>query len=306
MDWHRLSPVFEPALSRAHLATHNHIFWLGEGQIFANQPSAPHWHDTYEIGIIVSGHGILVVDGQESPYAAGQVYVIDDLKPHMAYSKSDVTTLFVIHFQPALLRESWLGQVRAETHLIFTHDFSHSGSLLPLDDPFTAPVADLVLKIRDEACRRDAACEVIISGLLVQAMGYLARRLIDRQEVKRIDVKRREALQQIRPILHFIESHYAEPLTLEQMAQIGYLSRSHLCALFHLALNTTPVAYRNHRRLSEARLLLLQTDMLVQNIASQVGFSSPQEFNRLFVRENHVTPTQFRQRYFEAVQNFSS
>jgi AraC family transcriptional activator of pobA len=298
-DWRKLPAIFEPALSRAYLAERDHMFWLGDGELRANDQSPQHWHDTYEIGLIHHGSGILSIEDREYPYSPGLVYIIDDGKPHMCYSESPRTSLFVIHFQSALLWDSWVGQMRAETQIPFIPEFAGENPLIPLDDPFSPIVTNLLYAIREEGLMRSQAWEVVVAGLILQAMGHLTRRLLQRPNVQFPDLRRREALQRIRPILHLIESSFAEPLTLDDMARAAYLSRSHCCALFQLALNTTPVAYRNQRRLSEARRLLLETNLPVRTIAFEVGFSSAQELNRLFLRENHVTPTQFRQRFMD-------
>jgi AraC family transcriptional regulator, melibiose operon regulatory protein len=294
-DWRKFPPVFVPALSRAYLTSQDRVFWLGDGELLAEHPQPPHWHDTYEIGLILNGSGFLVVDDHSFPYETGQIYIIDDSKPHMGYSETACTALFVVHFQPALLNESWIAQIRTETQFPFIPDFSGASPLIPQDDPVTSIVSNLLQAIRLEGESQDHAWEVVVSGLILQVMGHLTRRLLKQPNRERLDLKRREALQRIRPILHLVETHFAEPLTLEEMSKTAYLSRSHCCSLFQTALNTTPVAYRNRKRLSEARRLLFQTTLPVRAIAFQVGFSSTQEFNRLFVREYHVTPTQFRQ-----------
>lgn len=305
-DWRKLPPEFVPALSRAHLAAQDHVFWLGDGELSAAAPQPPHWHDTYEIGLILSGSGILVLNGCEYPYGPGQIYIIDDIKPHMGYSETPQTALFVVHFLPALLRDNWIVQMRAETQLMFVPDFSNQSPLIPLDDPVMPIVTDLLQGIRAEGRTQDRAWEVICSGLIMQVMGHLTRRLLKQPNIGQHDLKRREALTRIKPTLHLIEAHFAEPLTLDDMAKAAYLSRSHLCSMFQTALNTTPITYRNRRRLSEARVLLLQTSLPVRAIAYQVGFTSTQEFNRLFAREYHLTPTQFRGRLDAAVQKISS
>lgn len=298
-DWRRLPPVFEPALSRAYLAEHDYMFWLGDGELRAQDRSPRHWHDTYEIGLIHHGHGVLAVEDREYPYYPGLVYIIDDGKPHMCYSESPTTSLFVIHFQVALLWNSWIGQMRAETQLPFIPEFAGENPFIPPDDPIAPAVTGLLYAIRDEGLVRGHAWEVVVAGLILQTVGHLTRRLLKQPDVRFPDLHRREALQRIRPILDLIEESFAEPLSLDDMAKAAYLSRSHCCALFKVALNTTPVAYRNLRRLNEARRLLLETNLTVRAVAYEVGFSSAQELNRLFLRENHVTPTKFRQRFLE-------
>lgn len=302
-DWRSLPPTFEPALSRAQLASKGLLFWLGDGQVSTRTPLPLHWHDTYELGIILKGRGVFVVGEHEYPYQPGQPYIIDDIKPHMAYPTVDAVDLFVVHFQPELLTESWIGQMRAAAQIPFIPDFSRSGSgpMLPLDDPMTPTISGLLYAIRSEGAQQQPAWEVIISGLILQVVGHLARRLMRDDCLIQPDQKKREAYQRIRPILHLIEDRFADELTLDDMANEAYLSRSHCCALFQQALNTTPIAYRNRRRLREARHLLLHTDLTVRAIAYQIGFSSVQEFNRLFLREVSMTPTEFRRHFYDAV-----
>jgi AraC-like DNA-binding protein len=302
LNWRALPPIFEPALSLAHLTEHDYLFWLGDGDLYAHQPMPRHWHDSYELGLILEGDGLLVIEDREYTYQANQVYVIDDTVPHMCYSLTPHTRLFVVHFQPALLRDSWIAKVRTET-LMFIPQMSGGSPMIADHD---SPVVNLLYQIRDEGHRSEPGWEVIISGLILQVVGHIARRILQQPQVVRTDLKRRDALERIRPILQLVEERFADPLTLDEMAATAFVSRSYCCALFQEALNTSPIAYRNQRRISEARQLLLSTTRPVREIAFDVGFSSAQEFNRLFYRENHLTPTQFRQRYTDALQKISS
>lgn len=306
LNWRGLTPVFAPALSGANLLAQGELFWVGDGQLTSHDRLAPHWHDTYEMGFILSGSGIIVLGAQEYTYQPGQVYIINDLEPHMGYTDEALAELFVIHFHPSLLDDSWIARIRSEAHVPFSPDFNRQGPLLPLDDPYTPLVRAILQDIRQESALRRPAWEVIVGGSIFQATGHLARRLLQQTDPNHYDPRRRHAFQQIRPILHLVETRYAEPLTLDDMAKAAYVSRSHCCALFQIALNTTPIAYRNARRLTEARRLLQNTDMTVREIAFQVGFSSVQEFNRLFLRETGITPTKYRYRSVTPLQKISS
>lgn len=303
-DWRKLTPVYVPALSTATLLAQGNLFWLGDGELKRDAPLSPHWHDTYELGYFRSGHGFIVLGDQEHPYQTGQVYIINDLEPHMGYSESETTSIFVVHFHPRLVNDSWLGQVRTETHLPFLPDLNTDGPLLPLEDSTSEILREILGTIRSEAAGHGSAWEVVVGGLILQGVGHLARRLMSKTSLP--DQKRREALQRIRPILHLIERRFSETLTLDDMANAAHVSRSHCCALFQTALNTSPIAYRNSRRITEARRLLQHTDKTVRTIAYEVGFSSVQEFNRLFLRETGMTPTACRRLFYAAIQNIRS
>jgi len=299
VNWRKLVPVYAPGLSGATLLSQGELFAIGYAHLSSTSCEAPHWHECYELGYVVEGCGIVVLGNREYAYQPGQVYIINDHQPHMGYASGDCSRLFVVHLHPAILDEGWIAQMMSrEAHAPFSPDFGMHSPLIPLDDSATAPVRAALQAIENEFTRQDAAWNMIVGGLIIQAVGHLARRVLQ-QIGTNVDSQQREALKRISPILHMVEKRYADPISLDDMARTAYVSRSHCCALFQAALGTTPIAYRNARRLAEARRLLQRTDITVQEIAYRVGFSSVQEFNRLFRREAGTTPTQFR-------QNFSS
>lgn len=305
-NWRSLTPVFVPALSSASLVQQDELFNIGDGTMYRNAPLAPHWHDCYELGFISDGHGFMVFGDEEYPYEAGQVYIVNDMEPHMTYAHSEITSLFVVHFPAALLDDNWITKMRSEAHIPFVSNFGAISPLVPLDDPVGDRVRAILEAIRSEAYARDNAWEVIVGALVLQAVGHLARRLLEQPEALLRDHQRREALQRIRPVLYLIENEYKEALSLDDMAAAACVSRSHCCALFRTALNTTPIAYRNARRLTEAQRLLQSSDQTVREIAYHIGFSSVQEFNRLFLRRTGMTPTNYRQRFYSELQKIRS
>lgn len=304
--WHTLTPVFSPVLSNAHLIAQGKLFHIGTGELSPTEAQPPHIHDSYEIGMILEGSGFIAFGREVYPFEPGQVYIINDMQPHMGYTMDAVVKLFVVHFQPAVINGSWISKMRAETLLPFVPDFNRSGPLLPLDDPITLTLRDVLQAIDTEAQRQDNAWEVVTSGLIVQAAGYLARRLLNHTDDDSLDTKRRQALLRIRPALTLIEQRFNKALTLDELAAEAHLSKSHCCALFQTALRTTPIAYRNARRIIEAERLLRTTDQTVREIAYSVGFESAQAFNRLFLRETDMSPGQYRQEFYARFQNIGS
>lgn len=295
-NFRSLKPVYVPVLCSAHLAAHDKLFHLGEGAVYRCAPEAPHIHDSYEIGLILDGFGYFYVHGTFHAFEAGQVYIINDLQPHMAYTAEDceVVRLFVVHFNPALITGSWITKMRSETWLPFTMDFNTGSPMIPLDDPITPRLRSIMQQIAEEAESKNEAWEVVLGGLLIEATGFLARRLMHDPDTTSSHHKRRDALRRISPALQLVESRFADRLTLDDMAEAVMVSRSHLCALFNTAMGISPITYRNTRRLAEGQHLLRSSDMTIYDIAHTVGFSSVQEFNRLFLKEVGVQPLQFR------------
>jgi AraC-like DNA-binding protein len=103
-----------------------------------------------------------------------------------------------------------------------------------------------------------------------------------------------------RHLLHakdLADSHYAEPLGVEDMARAAGLSRAHFIREFSRAFGDSPHAYLLTRRLERAAALLRSTDRQVADICYSVGLSSLGSFTTSFKRTYGVSPTAYRERH---------
>ena len=80
------------------------------------------------------------------------------------------------------------------------------------------------------------------------------------------------------------------------IAEYFHISQSYLCKLFHEN-GTTVTTVIQEIRLQQARSLLEQSDLSVQNIAELVGYHDLTYFIKLFKRYFSVTPYQYRKKY---------
>lgn len=290
--WLHLAPEYAKLQSNANLEAQGKLFHIAESRRALDAQRRLHWHETYELGYIMSGHGHYVMGQQVYPFEAGQAFVINTLEPHMAYPENGDAVVFVVHFHTMLLDEGWIARSRREARLPFVNEMSLTTPLLPQHSPLNAALLELLEAIRQEWKGQSPMWEVVVGGLIIQAVGLLARE-VSRSAADSLADRRRRALRRITGSLKLIEEHFSQNLTLRMVADASNLSEPHCCALFQEAVAMSPIAYRNARRLTEAQRLLHGGDLTVQEIAYKVGFSSPQEFNRLFRRSLGITPTQF-------------
>jgi AraC-like DNA-binding protein len=90
------------------------------------------------------------------------------------------------------------------------------------------------------------------------------------------------------------DAHYAEPLTVEDLARAAGYSRAHFSQEFRRAYGQSPHVYLLTRRLERAAALLRTTDYSVLEICLGVGLSSVGSFTTSFARMYGRTPTQYR------------
>ena len=94
---------------------------------------------------------------------------------------------------------------------------------------------------------------------------------------------------------HLIRDEACSGLTVELLCDRIGLGRTHLDTLFRTRLGRTVAKEISRVRLNRSRRLLLDTDLPLASVAKQAGFLTLPHFCRVFKRENHLSPTQFRQ-----------
>jgi transcriptional regulator GlxA family with amidase domain len=93
------------------------------------------------------------------------------------------------------------------------------------------------------------------------------------------------------------DRHFAEPLTLEDLAAVALLSKYHFLRLFRAAYGQTPAAYLSERRVERAQDLLRNTNLTVTEICHAVGFSSLGSFSSRFTEITGESPSAFQARW---------
>ncbi|TCS16759.1 AraC family transcriptional regulator [Caulobacter sp. BK020] len=92
----------------------------------------------------------------------------------------------------------------------------------------------------------------------------------------------------------FIESHFAQPLDLDEIAEAGGVSRFHMSRAFVVATNRPVISYLRARRLTEAARALAQGAPDILSVALEAGYGSHEAFTRAFRDQFGITPEQVR------------
>lgn len=98
----------------------------------------------------------------------------------------------------------------------------------------------------------------------------------------------------ISSIIEFIASNYADDITLTDAAKYAYINPSHLSREFNKKMNCNFRSYLNNIRIEKAKELLIHSDLSLAEIGSQVGFADQSYFNKIFRKQEGLTPGQYR------------
>ncbi|MBO4769237.1 MAG: AraC family transcriptional regulator [Clostridia bacterium] len=94
--------------------------------------------------------------------------------------------------------------------------------------------------------------------------------------------------------MRYMEANYAQPMSIDTVADHIGINRSYLCRLFRSEINITPMEYLNDIRIQNSKQLLVTTSIPVTEVGNAVGISTQSAFYRLFSEKYGITPGKYR------------
>jgi len=264
-----------------------------------------HWHDYFELALVLEGKGSFVFGRQSIPAAPGDIFLIDDTQPHAAVPDEGVAMrMLLVLFRPELIagpgcRELDLGYLapfRAETRAATRRV---EGGTEQAD-----AVTALLHELRTTWDRRDPSELHLVDATLRRALALLHRspepaatgssRAVD---AARSAADRRE---QIRPVLAYVNGHCRDSITLEDIADLVHVSPSRVRHVFKDVTGVSFKEYVTQVRVAEAKRLLLSTDLSVADVAQAVSYTNLHQFYKVFYRSCAMSPGEYRRYYTPA------
>ncbi|WP_019636898.1 helix-turn-helix transcriptional regulator [Paenibacillus fonticola] len=114
--------------------------------------------------------------------------------------------------------------------------------------------------------------------------------------IEELSLKQDQRLQMVvQKVMHTLEANYTEDISLEACASDVNLNPSFLSKIFRDVSGWNFIDYLTHIRLSKAKELLIETDAKIKDVAEGVGYNQHSYFNRIFKKEEGITPSEFRE-----------
>jgi AraC-like DNA-binding protein/mannose-6-phosphate isomerase-like protein (cupin superfamily) len=235
-----------------------------------------HWHDYYELSLVLSGEAEHVVNGASRTIGPGSAFLLSPADFHSIRATGEQPLVCSNTVIDATLMERQLEALGAPALDGFpwqVEDFLDAeGDFRRLQQEFDEP--------RVGSAR---VTEALVACLVVE----LARRC-------GVDDPRRERAagrDDLRAAVLYVDRHFREPLTLADVAAHAHLSPNYFSERFREYTGTSFQLYLQECRLRFARSLLAATTLSVTEVCHAAGFNSLSHFGRAFRRRYGVPPS---------------
>lgn len=247
-----------------------------------------HHHDFYEIYYFFSGNVSYSIEGQSYQLIPGDVLLMAPeelhqplVQPGQSYER------YVLWVDRQYLAQ--LSQPAVELAACFQPENPRRRRVLRVDWSESAQLRLVMQQLLLTAGETDAYARMEQQALLTQLLARL-NRLCEAAPVVEPNAQLTAMMTQV---VHYIDAHLTEPVTLEELAAHFYLSKYHLLREFQKCFGTTIHKYIQKRRLMQAKMLLNQ-DMKPSALYMQCGFRDYTTFYRAFVGEYGLSPREYQ------------
>ncbi|WP_413283202.1 helix-turn-helix domain-containing protein [Vibrio sp. MA40-2] len=268
-------------------------FALTHGTHYQDFPS--HCHDFSELFIVVKGTATHTVADHRYPLSQGDVFVINGQVEH-GFTNVDELVLINLMFESHLpLFENSSLKLLPGYQALFTieplaRQQADYTAKLNLNSNQYAEVERIVQTIDDEYSNGQTGFETMLTATLQQLVITLAR------FYQGDNVQMNSSTMILSRALVYLEEHFRrDDLRTEQIANASYVSTRQLERLFRLYLQTTPNKYIKDKRLNYAyQQLVSDSELTIQQIADQAGYSDSNYFSKCFKAQFGQNPSQYR------------
>lgn len=251
-----------------------------------------HMHDCWELGHCFDGDGIFMVGSKLMSFTTGAVTLIGPDEPHLAQSLTGTKSRWAwIYFDPFALMTCIDPTMQ---HLDPSPLKGNHFSNLVTEDQHPL-LAELLKALVSELQTPQADRTVMLPSLFAQILLQFKRLSPHVALADDVDTTpTRHLLARLAPAMQYLARHYAQPLSVDALAQMCHVSESHFRRLFQDAHAMSPQRYWLTMRIRMAMSLLRSSNASILDISQQVGFQSLSSFNRHFREIQGVTPSQWR------------
>lgn len=250
-----------------------------------------HWHPEIELTFVTKGEMIYHVNKESFLLSQGQALFGNSSTLHAGtMTKNRDCEYISITFEPKLLYGYDNSSVYTKYIKPVIQNYSLPAVHFDFSDSWHEEALHLIQNIIQADAKKQPAYELDILSALAQFWKLLYLHNASSVNIS-IDKK---SYDRIREMISYVEEHYAEPITLEDISQSIHICKSECSRLFSKYMNLSLFEFISQYRIEKSIDYLINTSYSMTEIANFVGFSDSNYFAKVFRRIKDCSPTKYR------------
>lgn len=261
-------------------------------------PGYYHWHQCMEMLFVHEGEGTVIVNQHTYEMRRGMLFMFQPFQLHKVFANVSPEKPYkrsIAFFDPSVTADS-----------LSPFPLRHGLFMKLWQGRSIGPAFDLAVEVErlesiyasyDYMVKQGKGQEQEeVAMLLLQLMGciHAAR---EGEQAGGVTASGLRPLRYSEQIMQWIEAHYAEEVSLDQLAERLHLSKFYVSRVFHEETGSHITDYLTARRIKQACRLLQSTVQSIEHVGIEVGYPNVSYFIHMFKKVVGTTPLKYRQRH---------
>lgn len=251
----------------------------------------PHLHDFIEFVYIINGKSVHIVDGVEYAVSKGDLVLINYNQTH-SFNSDEKSEHFNILIKPEFIdmqiknRDDVFAILDISAYEEFKNLIDRGKSVIHFSVEERKRFESIIFLIEEELENKSSghltaahSCINLVLTMIFRKMSeksFYSENIIDNE------------------MLHYIRENCNKKLTIEMFSSKGHYNPSYFSRAFKKHTGTTFTEYLKQARINRSCELLLNTDMKIDDIYTEVGYSNKTMFFKDFRKHTSTTPLKYR------------
>ena len=261
--------------------------WSFEGK---NVPI--HWHNDLEINLIREGEAVFQVYQKSYRVRTGEGFMLNRNVPHSCSSPGNEHVRYsTILVRPDFLYGDFGSDVERKCFQPFLQNSAIPCIYLTGFDENGKEILQKLNQVEEAFDRKRFCYELKIKGLLCEAFAMILYG--HRQELTKFVPANLQELERLEKMLNYLNMHFTEVISLQDLADQVHLSREVCCRLFKKMTGKTITGYLEEYRVNKSFSLVQSGQYSMTQITEMVGFSNPSRFASAFRKRFGCNPGEY-------------
>ena len=261
--------------------------WSFEGK---NVPI--HWHNDLEINLIREGEAIFQVYQKSYRVRTGEGFLLNRNVPHSCSSPGNEHVRYsTILVRPDFLYGDFGSDVERKCFQPFLQNSAIPCIYLTGFDENGKEILQKLNQVEEAFDRKRFCYELKIKGLLCEAFAMILYG--HRQELTKFVPANLQELERLEKMLNYLNMHFTEVISLQDLADQVHLSREVCCRLFKKMTGKTITGYLEEYRVNKSFSLVQSGQYSMTQITEMMGFSNPSRFASAFRKRFGCNPGEY-------------